>query len=192
MEHRDSVREVLLSAWRQGDEEAGRQFLELVSGELRHAAGRLFLRERAHHTLQPTALVNEVVLSLLRSADDVAPSYPDFMARATRMMWRKLVDHSRRYRVRGGPGKEQFDPARHDVGAADGDGVALDVQAAMAELETQDPGKAEVIVLKRVFGMTDEEVAQARGCSVGKVKKDDRIARAWLAGRLEELRGLRR
>ncbi len=158
------------------------ELLPLVYPELRRIAARLLRNERRNHTLQPTALVNEVYLRL---AGDGAPSWRNethLRAAAARAMRFILVDHAKRRRTeKRGRGfrrvtlslAEAKQGARSDVDL-------LSLHEALERLAVEEPLKAQVVDL-RVFGeYTLEETAVALGISTGTVKRNWTSARAWL------------
>ena len=170
----------LLAAWRAGDASAGDRLMTVVYDELRRLAGRAMRKEQADHTLQPTALVNEAYLQLIRA--DV--SYRDrthFYAMAARVMRHVLVDHARRK----GRQKRGGDVARVTLeeGLVAGDEPQADLLAlddALERLAAHQPRKARVIELFYFGGLTAEEVAEVVDVSVATVNRDLRMARAWL------------
>lgn len=177
----------LLVAWRQGDEEALRQLVPLVHGELRRLARRQMGRERVAHTLQTTALVNEAYLRLVRLDRMRWQDRTHFFAMAARLMRRILVDHARAhgYEKRGGGLRPvPIDEALAVGVAPDMDLVALD--AALERLATVDPRKARVVELRFFGGLTVAEAADALSVSVETIARDWRLAKVWL---LRELGG---
>lgn len=175
-----------LRDWRQGDADARDRLFAVVYPELQRIAARVFDRERADHTLEPNALVNELCARLL-GGDPIA--YNDrahFFAIAARTMRRILIDHARA-RVTGRRGGVQ---RRVALSAVEGwspvahheDVVALD--EALAKLEKVDPRAAQVVELRFFGGLQTEEIAEVLQVSPITVKRDWKAARAWLVGRL--------
>jgi RNA polymerase sigma factor (TIGR02999 family) len=184
----DLRREVttLLDAIRAGDADARGNLVELVYVELRRLAGGLMRRERPGHTLQPTALVHEALLRLLRpDALGGAHNRAQFLAAAARAMRRVLVDHARLRAADkrgGGQGPASLDEAldyfarRHlDVLAVH---EALDQLAGLHERQSQ------VVELRFFGGYTVEEIAGLLQVSVSTVESDFRKATAFLRRRL--------
>jgi RNA polymerase sigma factor (TIGR02999 family) len=176
----------LLLAWGDGDVSALDQLIPLVHGELRHIASRYMARERVGHTLQPTALVNEVYLRLVDIEHVRWENRAHFMAVAARLMRRVLVDfaRSRRYQKRGG-GRQRvaLDEALVvDVGRGH-DLLALD--DALDELARVDSRQSEIVVMRFFAGLTVEEIASVLGISIATVMRDWKVAKAWLLRELD-------
>ncbi len=178
----------LLRAWRGGDKGALDRLTPLVYGELRRRARHYLRAERLDHTLQPTALVNEVYL---RMVNIEAINWHDrlhFFAMAARQMRRILVDsaRARRYQKRGaGAIHVTFDEAlaRSEQPL---DLVALD--DALELLAVQDERKARVVELRYFGGLTNQEIATALNISTDTVTRDWQVAKLWL--RREVTRGV--
>ena len=174
----------LLVAARDGERRALEQLYAVVYGELRGMAEAQLRRERGGHTLQPTALVNEVYLRL-DPARDSWQNRRHFFGAASQAMRRILVDHARRRLAdKRGAGLERVTFADLDVAApqADVDLVALD--GALEELQHDEPRLAEVVTMRVFAGMSIDETAQALELSPATVKRDWNFARAWLADRM--------
>lgn len=177
----------LLRAWSAGDAGAGDKLIPLVYKELRQQAARYLARERANHTLRPTALVNEAYLRLADQRRVVWEDRSQFFAVAATVMRRLLVDHARQHAAskRGGD--------VWTVSLEDGDWITLsnapdlDVMAlneALLELSTVDPLRSKMIELRFFAGLTSDETAEALGVSTATVTRGWRLARAWLHHRL--------
>jgi RNA polymerase sigma factor (TIGR02999 family) len=174
----------LLAAARDGERRALDQLYAVVYGELRGMAKARLRRERSGHTLQPTALVNEVYLRLDPARDSWA-NRRHFFGAASQAMRRILVDHARRRLAdKRGAGLERVTLADLDVEApqVDVDVVALD--DALKELQHDEPRLAEVVTLRVFAGMSIEQTADALELSPATVKRDWTFARAWLADRM--------
>lgn len=146
-----------------------------------------FRRERARLTLQPTAIVHEAYVRLAESWRRVRMTPGHFVGIAARVMRRVLVDEARRRgaEMRGG-GRQRVtlgDELRGDHPRA---AELLDVERLLAALATWDRRKAEIVRLRCFYGLTVPEVAETLGLSEATVNRDWRMARAWLATRLEE------
>ncbi|MCC6163018.1 MAG: sigma-70 family RNA polymerase sigma factor [Acidobacteria bacterium] len=167
-----------------GDEAADVVFPRLYE-ELRRLAASALRRERAGHTLQPTALVHEAFLRLANSADVPWDSRDHFVAIAGRVMRQVLVDHARRkHAAKRSTGAVRVPLDDVDVPAAtvDVDLVALD--AAIVKLATFDPRQARIVELRFFAGLSVPETAALIGASERTVKRDWQIARAWLTREL--------
>ncbi len=170
----------LLRRWQAGDEAALAALTPLVYDEL-HRLARSYLREeRADHTLQPTALVNEAFLRLMGQEQVDWQARSQFVGLAAQAMRRVLVDHARRRLADKRPDPAQrlsFDLA-DGVPVRDEDMVALD--EALADLARLDPRQAEVIELKFFGGLDTEEIARTLSISTATVGREWRLGRSWL------------
>ena len=181
---------VLLQAWRGGDRGALDLLMPLVYRELHTIASRYLSKERHGHTLQSTALVNEAFMRLVAQQGVDWQSRIHFFAIAATQMRRILVDHARRVHAgkRGGPlAALPLDAAGETPMPASGpepiDAVALD--RALRELEALDPVQGRVVELRFFGGLTVEETAEVLHISPGTVKREWRMAKAWLLRALE-------
>lgn len=183
----DDVTRVLL-AWRGGDDAALERLMPLVYGEMRKLARHQLARERAGHTLQPTALANEAYLELARRPGVQWQSRAHFLAVTSLVMRRVLVDHARKRRAGkrgGGATTLVLDDELAEVrGAVE---PALDVVAlddALADLAKLDARQARVVHLRIFGGLTVDETAEVLGISPATVKLDWSLARAFLRRQL--------
>ena len=161
------------------------RLLPLVHLELRRLAGRHMRHERAGHTLQASALVNEAYLRLIEVKQVQWQNRAHFFAMASRVMRRILVDAARAkgYQKRNAGGQTvSLDEAGAVVAEPSQDFVALD--DALNALEAVDPRKSKVVEMRFFGGMSEEETAAALHLSVGTIKRDWRLAKAWLAREL--------
>jgi RNA polymerase sigma factor (TIGR02999 family) len=175
----------LLVAWRGGDESALARLLPLVERELHRIARRCMAGERAGHTLQATALVNEAYLRLINAQQVDWQNRAHFLAMAARLMRRVLVDSARakHYRKRGGGAvRVTFDEGAHPTDEPSVDLMALD--DALNALAKMDERRGQVIELRYFGGLTAEETAAVLDVSVETVMRDARLAKAWLAREL--------
>jgi RNA polymerase sigma factor (TIGR02999 family) len=176
-----------LAAWRHGDDHARDRLFAAVYPQLRQIASRFLQHERGDHTLEPTALVNELALRLLGSEPIAYSDRTHFFALAAQMMRRILIDHARA-RVaekRGGiqqrvnlSAVEEWQPAPQSE-----DVLMLD--EALSKLEQADARAAKVVELRFFGGLREHEVADVLGVSVITVKRDWKVARAWLVDQLQ-------
>lgn len=156
-----------------------------VDDEIRGLAEALMRRERPHHTLQATALVNEAYLRIVRREDLAHLSRSEFLQAAAQAMRRVLVDHARAKGAgkRGGNLRRiAFDSAIH-LGQPDLDLAELD--EALERLASLDARQAKVVELRFFGGLTMEEVAESLGVSKRTAESDWTFARAWLRRELE-------
>jgi RNA polymerase sigma factor (TIGR02999 family) len=170
-----------------GDSGAESRLMALMYRDLHDRARRYMQRERRDHTLQPTALVHEAFLRLMRDRDPDLRSRTHFLAMASIAMRRVLVDHAReRAAAKRTGGKARVE--LHDAVAAQAprgeEMLALD--EALVRLAACDARQARVVEMLFFGGMTEEEAAEALGVSARTVKRDWRSARAWLHGQMAE------
>lgn len=184
-----SLTELLLAA-QQGDDAAGEAAARLVYRELRQLAAGYLARERPDHTLQPTALVHEAYLRLVRQ-DAPWTNRAHFFGIAAQMMRRILVDHARRqFAVRRDGGQRVDLDGAADLAPDGGDPEAaqrvLEVHEALAVLERMDARQARVVELKFFVGLTLEEIGEVLDISPATVSREWTLARRWLHLRLRE------
>ena len=177
--------------WRSGDPTALDDLLPRVYDELRALADAYMRRERAGHTLQPTALVHEAFLRLLRLPPGSVQNRIHFFALAAQAMRRILADHARRHRAAkrgGGAVRVPLELVEGGAPAAPaGDDVAADdLDAALEDLAKLDERQARVVELRFFGGLSIEETAEVLAVSTATIKRDWLVARAWLH---RELRG---
>jgi RNA polymerase sigma factor (TIGR02999 family) len=171
----------LLDQMKEGDESAAERLMPLVYAEFRALAARYLKRERANHTLQPTALVNEAYLKLVDQSRVQWQGRTHFFAVGAQAMRRILVDHARRrQRLRHGGQRARvtLDEAVALSPQRDEDVLALD--EALERLSKLDPRQAQVVELRFFAGLSVEEVADLLGVSKRTVEGDWTMARAWL------------
>jgi RNA polymerase sigma factor (TIGR02999 family) len=172
---------VLLGEWSRGNRDALNELLPRVYAELRRIADRQFRTERINHTLQPTALVNEVYLRLVDQRQVDWHNRAHFFGVAAQVMRRILVDHARRHAAsKRGDGLQtvSIDEAR-DV-AASNELPVLPLHHALERLATLDAELAKIVELRAFGGLTIEEAAHVLKVSPSTVKRDWRTAKAWL------------
>ena len=171
----------LLREWSGGRQEARDELLGLVYEPLRAIASRHLHREREGHTLQPTALVNELYLKLVGQRSVAWNDRAHFFAVAAQVMRRILVDHARRKKSdkRGGDMIPVTIGAALDLAATESfDVVALDV--ALENLEKIFPQQARIVELRFYAGLTIDETASVLGVSPATISREWTMARAWL------------
>ena len=177
----------LLADWQRGDDEARDRLFELVHPELHRLAAVAARHERPDHTLDAPALVNELFLRLSASAQLTLDDRVHFFALAARTMRRILIDHARaRVREkRGGAGAERVTLSQVDGWApARSMEDLLALEQALERLEVVEPRLAQVVELRFFAGLLESEVASVLGVSTITVKRDWKVARAWLLARL--------
>jgi RNA polymerase sigma factor (TIGR02999 family) len=184
----DSPAEVtsLLRRWRHGDQAALDRLTPIVYSELHRIAHRYMLKERADHTLQTSALVNEAYIRLVDASRVDWKNRAHFFAVSSTLMRRILVDFARSHASRKKGGnvakvelEEGMVPARHRME----DLFALD--ESLTALEELDARKAKVVELHFFGGLSPEETAEVLGVSADTVFRDWRLAKAWLQKRMK-------
>lgn len=172
----------LLESIASGDRSAADQLLPLVYDELHALAEAVFRRERADHTLQPTALVNEAYMKLVGQSSLKFDGRKQFLALASKAMRNILVDHARG-RNRQKRGGDQQRVALTAVGAEASEPSVIDMVAlddALQRLAELDPRKSKLVELRFFGGLTSDEAAEVLGIARSTAADDWRMARAWL------------
>ena len=176
----------LLRAWGDGNDRALDQLTPLVEEELRRLARGFMARERRDHTLQATALVNEVFIRMTGARRVRWQDRAHFISVSARLMRRVLVDHarSRGYKKRGGSVRRVT--LTDGLAATPGPNVELlELDRALDALAAVDPRKSRVVELRYFGGLTVEETASVLEVSPDTVKRDWRLAKLWLLNALE-------
>lgn len=171
----------LLLRWSQGDEAARDLLLPVVYQELHRLAQSYLRRERHGHTLQPTALINEAYLRLIKQDAPEWQSRSHFFGVAARLMRQILVEHARAHTADkrgGGTVAVELDEAWQYSDEKAEELVALD--DALQALAQFDERKVRIIELRYFGGMSLEETATALGLSIATINNETRLARAWL------------
>jgi RNA polymerase sigma factor (TIGR02999 family) len=175
----------LLRAWGRGDTQAGRDLVPLVYRELKRQAAFYLRRERADHTLQPTALVHEAYLRLTRQRRVAWQNRAHFFGIASQMMRRILVDYARQNHAAKRPSMALKVPLHERFGAAQPrDCELLLLDQALIELVQIDPRQAQIVELRYFGGLSEQETAAALSLSRATVTREWQTARAWLFRRI--------
>ena len=170
---------LLLAEWAKGNQKALDELTPLVYKELRRLAASYLRKERQGHTLQPTALVHEAYLRLVDQSSPNWENRSHFYGVAARLMRQILVDHARRKQADKRVGLKV--PLEQGVSFQEDriqDLVALDV--GLTALEKMDPRKCKAVELRYFGGLSMEETARALDVSAETVRRDLRMAEAWL------------
>jgi RNA polymerase sigma factor (TIGR02999 family) len=180
----------LLAEWREGNQSALDELYPLVYDELHRLARRYMSRERAGHTLQTTALINEAYVRLVDQKNVVWANRAHFFAISAQIMRRILIDHARRhaYAKRGGGAR----PVSLDEAASITPGIGTDMlrlDEALKSLAEMDPRRSQVVELRYFGGLNNEEIAGVLHVSENTVTRDWNMARAWLYQQLSESPG---
>ena len=176
----------LLFKWSEGDANALETLMPLVYEELRRLASNYLRRERQNHTLQPTALVNEAYLKLVDQKNARWKNRAQFYGVAAQLMRRILVDHARAHTAekRGSDfQKLSLDENIDKTVERSHELIALD--DALKELAEMDEQKSRIVELRFFGGLSIEETAEVMGVSAPTVKRQWRMAKAWLYGQVQ-------
>lgn len=168
-----------------GKRESLDEFLPLVYDELKKIAAYKLALERGNHTLQATALVHEAYLRLINQHSVDWQNRAHFFAIASEMMRRILVNYAESHNAKKrGDGKTliSLDEVENLAGESEVDLIFLD--NALKELAEFDATQAKIVELKFFGGLTNEETAEVMGVSESTVKREWRMARAWLTTKL--------
>lgn len=178
---------VLLDAMKGGDANVENRLIGLVYDDLRRQAGRLMIRERPDHTLQPTALVNETYLRLISDNTIDWKGRAHFFAAAATVMRRILVDHARQ-RAAGKRigGRQRVELDAFMATASPHVEQLLILDQALTRLAQSGPRQARLVEMIYFGGLTEVEAAEVLRVSVRTVKRDWSAARAWLQSQLSK------
>ena len=171
----------LLNDWGNGDQSALEKLLPLVSDELHRLAHYYMSRERAGHTLQTTALVNEAYLRLADQKQTRWQNRAHFFAIAAQLMRRILVDHARSLHASkrgGGTANLPLEAVAVPSPERSVDLIALD--EALKRLHELDPRKSQIVEMRYFGGLSVEETAEVLRVSSITVMRDWSLAKAWL------------
>ena len=180
----DDVTKLLID-WSRGDPDALEKLTPLVYDELHRLAACAMRRERADHTLQPTALIHEAYLLLIDQNRVEWRNRTQFFAVAARLMRRVILHHARRLGAvkRGGKSlKVPLDeiPAPEAVSVED----LLALDGTLTRLQELDPRQAQLVELRFFAGLTGREIGEVMGISRATVDREWRLVRAWLTREL--------
>jgi RNA polymerase sigma-70 factor, ECF subfamily len=178
----------LLEEWSSGNQSALDQLMPIIYDELRRVAHAYMKRERAGHTLQTTALVNEAYLKLVNQERAQWHNRKHFFAVSAQLMRRILVDRARtkNYQKRGG-GEQTVSLDKALTISADNQAaeiIALD--EALKELSAFDERKSQVVELRYFGGLSVEETADVLKIAPVTVRRDWTAAKAWLYSRIKD------
>jgi RNA polymerase sigma factor (TIGR02999 family) len=177
----------LLRRWREDGGSPDDRLIRAVEGELRRIAAGYMRRERADHTLQPTALVNEAYLRLVEG-DVEWESRAHFYRIAARVMRQILVDYARKHRAaKRGAGRRvnsSISKVADPAGGVDIDVLALHL--ALEDFTKLEPRQAEIVELRYFGGLKEEEVAKVMHLSPATIRREVAIAKCWLGQRMRQ------
>ena len=176
----------LLREFAGGDKAAFDRLVPLVYDELRRIADGQLRRERPGHTLQPTALVHEVYARMVAQEQ---PDYHDrahFLGIAAQVMRKILIDHARiKNAAKRGSGREKLPIDEARDACVERPDIMVELDDALTTLGNQDPRKARLVEMRYFGGLTAEESAEALDLEVGVVRRELRVAQAWLQRELD-------
>jgi RNA polymerase sigma factor (TIGR02999 family) len=178
---------LLLHRWSKGDTAANETLFDLVYPHLRSIAGALFRGERPENILQPTSVVNELFLKLVRQRSLRFEDREHFYSLSASLMRRVLVDHARSERRQKRDGGVPV-PLRDDILWTEANPVdAIDLDRVLEELEQIDSRKCRMVELRCFLGFTAEETAELLHTTKASVDRDLRFVRGWMYDRLHHL-----
>lgn len=177
----------ILQQWRAGDGGAAERLFPLIYDELKRQARNFLRHERADHTLQPTALVHEAYLKMIKQSSVAAENRQHFFAIASRVMRQILVDHARRHNAekRGGAA-ERFSIENMDILPEQSAADLLDLDEALQKLEKFDNRKCRVVDMRFFGGLKEKEIAEVIGVTEKTVRRDWHFAKLWLYRELSQ------
>jgi len=180
----------LLEQWQQGDRAALDLATGIVYGELHKIAQGYLRKERADHTLQPTELIHEAYMRLVKEDQAGFENRRKFFAFAARLMRQILVDHARTLGAEKRGGGLAMLPLNEAVDLAPGRAPEfLALNEALDSLAQRSPRKAQVIELRYFAGLNLEETAEILETSAATVSRDQRMAEAWLSQAIDSSGG---
>ena len=172
---------MLLEGWKNRDPAARDQLVAIVYDELKRLAHHYMRNERGGHSLQTTALINEMYLRLVGLDRLQFRDRAHFIAMAATLMRQVLVDYARHAaRDKRGGGASVTSLDGHDVAASGGAFEVVALDEALTRLATLDPQQARVVELRFFGGLSVAEAADALGVSAATVKREWAMAKAWL------------
>ena len=173
---------LLLAEIREGNQESANRLMPLIYSELRRMAGAHMQRERAAHTLQATALVNEAYMRLAGGEPVSWQNRAHFLGVAAHAMREVLLDYARRHAAgkRGGKDARKVDIDVELRGASSKIENVIAIDEALNRLALIDPRQSRLIELRFFAGLSVEEAAEVMGVSPVTIKREWRSAKAWL------------
>jgi RNA polymerase sigma factor (TIGR02999 family) len=171
----------VLNAIGRSEEGAAEKLLPLVYAELRRLAAARMAQEMSGQTLQPTALVHEAWLRLVKDGDRTWQNRAHFFGAAAEAMRRILIERARhRSRLKHGGGQARLNIEDLELAQTTPDDKVLMVDEAMARLKEEDPELERIVVLKFFGGLSNAEIAETLGLALRTLDRQWAYARAWL------------
>src|SRR5436190_18285823 len=176
----------ILERVEKGDGKAAEELLPLVYEELRSLAAAKMAQEQPGQTLQPTALVHEAWLRLVRTPEQNWQNRTHFFRTAAECMRRILIDNARRkQQICHGGGQQRFPLEGLDIADESDPQGLLDINEALYRLAAKDSTKAEIVKLRFFGGLENRDIAEVLGVSERTVERGWRFAKAWLLAELQ-------
>ena len=176
----------LLIDWSNGDQAALDKLMPLIDEELRRLAHHYMSRERAGHTLQTTALVNEAFVRLVNRRNVNWQNRAHFFGVAAQIMRRLLVDHARKHNAeKRGQDFQKLSLDENIDRAVERSSELVALDDALKTLATFDEQKARMVELRYFGGLSIEETADVMGVTPTTIKRHWRLAKAWLHGEMQ-------
>ncbi|MDR3791818.1 MAG: ECF-type sigma factor [Terracidiphilus sp.] len=179
----------LLERWRGGDSTAFETMVQLVYEQLYRIAAGLMRRERGEHTLQPTALLNEVYMRLVRQKKADWTDRQHFYTFAAMQMRNILTDYARAAKRRGGSEWIKMELSDDIAFIGSEAEQVLDLNSALERLQEFDSRKAHIVEMRYFLSFTTEETAEALEISPATAERDLKFARSWLYRELTGAKG---
>lgn len=176
---------MLLQRWSGGDREALDELMAVVNGELRKLAQSALKRENPGHTLQATALVNELYIRLVDQRRASIQDRHHFFGVAATVMRRILVDYAKARKAAKRGGSQVRVELSDFAGVLRQDQDLLDIDSGLTDLEQVDARKAKVVELKFFGGFDNGEIAAMLAVSDATVERDWAMAKSWLYSRMQ-------
>lgn len=177
----------LLIDLRDGKENAEAQLFALLHDELRRIAAYHLRKERRDHTLQPTALVNELYLRVVEQSQQNWENRVHFLNICSRIMRQILIDHARKRKTDKRGGTEKPVPLDEALTAAtQRPEHLLELDEALVQFELRYPRQGRVVVMRFYGGLTEKEISHIERTSDRTVKRDWDFARAWLRNEMRK------
>jgi RNA polymerase sigma factor (TIGR02999 family) len=178
---------VLVNEYASGNKSALDRLLPLVYAELRQIAQRHMRDERPGHTLQPTALVHEMYARLSGQAPANVCDRIHFLSVAAGVMRQILIDHARtKYAQKRGGRQEKLSLDEAQTACMEKPVIMIQIDDALNQLTLNDPRKAQLIEMRFFGGLTAEESATVLKLPVNEVRRELRVAQAWLQRELNQ------
>jgi RNA polymerase sigma factor (TIGR02999 family) len=171
---------LLLRRAAKGDDESHSMLFRVIYGSLHQIAERQLQRERPNHTLQPTALLNEAYIQLIRIKNIDWQCRAHFYSVSSRVMRQILTDHARARLAQKRGQQHRVDLDSNVISAGDDITALLILDQALGRLEAKHARPSRVVEMKYFGGLTFEEIAETLGISSKTAKRDWDIAKVWL------------